>query len=123
MSKITHSFTLLTFLVLASVATASDSSQKYIVTFPSREILRESFKRMGMDHFVEKTQIDKIAERKLIPLAVSNLLECAIYDYLEDNPVMRMMMQMSKSDILEILLQADSKALEELESRGIYRRR
>ncbi len=131
MSKsLTHTLTLLTFVVSAFVAMASDKPN---VRFPSKEVLRESLAKAGLDHFMEKTRIENIVDDQLVPFGVAVRLDIALYDYNENLKqgvqnaqragMMAMMMEMRRSEILEILLQADAAALEQLQVAGLYKPR
>ncbi len=123
----THSLTLLAFFASASVTFTANHDR--FVKFPTKEVLQESFHKAGLSHFMEKTKIEDIVNCKLVPLGVAMRLECKLYDYNEymksggQNPeqarMFQAMMEMSKPQMLEILLQADPAAREELKSHGL----
>ena len=127
--SLTHSLTYLTLLAVVSSAIASSGNRDRLVKFPSKQILQESMHKAGFAHFVEKTKILDIVDAGLVPLGVAMRLECELYDYDEymsqgrtaqETGLMKVMMQMRKSEMLEILLQNDAAALAELQVHGIY---
>ena len=125
MSKLKYLFQISTLLMATSLITASSSKT---VTFPSKEVLKASFQKAGLDHFIEKTNILDIVDKKLVPAGVAIRLRCELYDYRENlkKGMPEEMLQSVEQEMqrrtplmLAIILQSDPEALEKLKKMGL----
>jgi len=102
---------------------AEDKKGDKVVIMPSKEILSQKLVKHDLKHFMEKTElVTSLADKKLQPLGVAMLLELALDGYSRSVESMQVgvMMQVSKSDIFEVLLQDAPTALQELAVCGLY---
>ncbi len=96
------------------------------VKMPKAEILKKRLCKIGMDHFIEKTNIvDQLADKEKAPLGVAMSIEQAFADYCDylggpQNPAC-ITSQMSKPMIYRALLEDYPDALAELEKNGLYK--
>ena len=109
---------------------ASESSEK-LPCF-TKEALQVSLSDLGLDHFMEKTNIVNSLQGTKAPLGVAMALELAYADYYEDlkkgmpAPMLQMamvQMEMHKPLIYEKLLKEYPLALAELQQYGMYKPR
>lgn len=112
----------------SNLAIASETESDKLVRFPTKEVLRRSLHEADLSHFMEKTKIEDIVDDELVAFGVAVRLEQKLWDYNEymqhgrqgGQNMIAVMMQMRKNKILEILLQNDQQALEELKDAGLY---
>ena len=109
---------------------ASESSEK-LPCF-TKEVLQASLSDLGLDHFMEKTNIVNSLQGTKAPLGVAMALELAYADYYTymqkgmPAPMFRMtqvQMEMHKPLIYEKLLKEYPSALAELQQHGMYKPR
>jgi hypothetical protein len=109
----------LTMLAAGNLCMAMDKTIK----LPDAAILRTRLCNAGLDHFVEKTKIDtELANKELYPMGVAVAVEAHLYDYNEyiwKQPMIAIMMQMRKPEIIEILLKDHPDAIAKLKTDGI----
>lgn len=114
----------------SNLAIASKNESNKFVQFPKKEVLRRSLYDAGLSHFVEKTSIEDIVDEELLALDVAIRLKEKLLDYNQymqkygqkrHADMVAALMQGRKDNILEILLQNDQQALDELEAAGLYK--
>jgi len=110
--------------LLVFFVSSGRASEQKTIKMPNKAILEERLSKAGFDHFLEKTKIKELAGRDLYPLGVAIAVETALYDYNENlkQPMMARMMQLRKPQLLEVLLEDDPAALQELADAGIYQK-
>jgi hypothetical protein len=94
------------------------------VKLPSQKEISSRISNLGMDHFVEKTKIDKtLGDQERYPTGVSLAVELALYDYNEylKQPMMANLMQMRKPEIITAILQDHPEAIESLKKDGLLK--
>lgn len=110
------------FLALCLFGAANGLLAMETITLPEQKIIAQRLRNIGLDHFVEKTKIDKqLGGQERYPLGVGVAVECALYDYNEylENPQMAFMMQMNKPTIIKAILQDHPQAIESLKKDGV----
>src|SRR3990167_9248815 len=121
--SLTHSLTFLTLLACNSAAMTSQFSSTRSVQFPPREVVSQQMKDAGLGYFVEKIKVLDLIQDRMSLLNVTRAIEHALDDYdeclkknnSEQNAcMMRMVMEESKHQMYEILLQNDPEALQAL---------
>jgi len=88
------------------------------IMLPDAKTLSERFHAADLDYFNEKTKIiNQLANQKKALLGVALAVELALYDFSEyiKNPIISMLMNMRKDDILQLLLQDIPGAYEKLQ--------
>ena len=99
---------------------------KDILVLPNANVLTHRLHDLGLDHFMEKTDIVKqLAGQEKAPMGVVMAVELAIYDYRKcvKMPIINNMMQMTKPNIIKAILEDHPIELEclmkELKKEGI----
>lgn len=109
-------------LVSACASFAADTT----ITMPSADVLTQRLKAIGMEHFMEKTNIiTQLADQQKAPLGVAGaILEaCADYEkYLTQGRAGQAsrMFNLSKHLLFVAVLEDAPEALEELKGLGLY---
>ena len=101
------------------------------VKMPSAKILTSRLSKIGMDHFIEKTNlVSNLANRELESIGVAVAVETSLYDYNENlgqglpahmARMMQVQMQLNKPILLRSLLEDYPEALTDLQQQGLYK--
>ena len=105
-------------LVSANKSSAMDQS----VELSSQQELSSRLCSMGLNHFVEKTRIDKqLGGQQKHPLGVVTAVELALYDYDQcvQNKMVAVQMQMFKPMIVKAFLQEHPQAIDYLKQQNL----
>lgn len=109
-------------LILLSLGVCNGLFAMETVKLPSQKEIANRLGKLGMDHFVEKTKIDKqLGDQIRHPLGVPLAVECALYDYNEylKQPMIDNLMQMRKPEIIKAILHDHPEAIESLKKDGL----
>jgi len=107
---------LLLFALLLVSANKSSAMDQFVV-LPSQQELSSRLCSMGLNHFVEKTRIDKqLGGQQRHPLGVATAVELALYDY---DQLYRTKMQMFKPMIVKAFLQEHPQAIDYLKQQNL----
>jgi hypothetical protein len=99
------------------------TDQKEItVTLPSASVIHQRLKELGLEHFMEKTGIDKeLGGAKKYPLGVALAVELSLFDYAKylKDPKADFVLTRVKPSIIKAILRDSPAAIAELEKKGI----
>lgn len=113
---------------IANMATAKRpfSTNKRTLIMPSKFTLRDRLWGMDLAYYAEKTDIaEKLANKKLVPLGVSVIVTCSMYDYMEytkKHVGFAADLRYLKPEILRTILQDSRWAAVELENYGLIKK-
>lgn len=110
---------LLYLLVLSCTAFCNAA----LITLPARDVLIKRLNKLGLAHFVERTNIlDQLADKEKEPFGVWYAVKLALSDYtqlVKGNPVVGLVACAKREDMIKAILKDSPQAIDELKRDGL----